>query len=122
MTITTVRPPLDLTDHWPCKLPLVTAGYCRVWKPIDKLRRGLDRSGIPGDLDMTVDDLIQVLMEPITFGPETSAPVSGRLAAIAAIAEVEPRSALVCLLAAEEISVGEEPALIDLPSEEVAHV
>jgi hypothetical protein len=119
MTVTAVQPPLDPTDHWPCKLPLGTAGYCRVWKPIDKLRRGLNRSAVPGHLEMTVDDLIQVLMEPMTFGPETPPPVSGRLAEIAAIAEVAPRSALLCLLAAEEISVDEEPALIDLPSEEV---
>lgn len=121
MTISNVQPPLDIHEHWPCKLPLSTAGYSCVWQSIGRLRRLLIYSGVPGLLQMTVDDLIAVLMEPLTFAPASPVAISQRLTRLAELAEVAPRAVVICLLGAEEVSSADGSGLLDLPSEEVTH-
>lgn len=118
MTATTVQQLLDTHNHWPCKLELATGSAC-VWKQVGGLRALLAGSAVPQLLEMTADDLLIVVMEPETFGPDLVLPISERLARLADLAEVDPRSAVLCLLAAEEVASVGKCLAIDVPSEEV---
>jgi hypothetical protein len=81
------------------------------------LRDQIEAANLQRLLNMSVDEQVELILAPITFGP-TACRVSEQLDVVAAIADVDQRAALLCLVAGEELRRG-ECDLVDLSSEEV---
>jgi hypothetical protein len=82
---------------WPCAVSLASAGSMRELREVTSLIALLEASGLARTFDMTVTEVLWVLLENDTF--DTSRPeIGGRLARLAAAADVTPTVMLRCHL------------------------
>jgi hypothetical protein len=87
---------------WPFKLELASPGFVCDWRPIRPLVLALRSASLDHILDTSLTDQVALLLEPATFGT-SSYRVGKPLAAIAAVAGLTLRQALLCLLAAADL-------------------